>query len=121
VRRGPRTRADQGRAKRACTRQIQRALCALTLVDAAKLPLAVEALYQAFWVERNAALVNKPEGLAKLLGGVLGEAVAKEVMQKVRNKGGRHAWLAVGLMKTSAEHQRRGEAAPEQEQRRCSR
>lgn len=66
--------------------QIQRALCALTLVDAAKLPLAVEALYQAFWVERNVALVNKPEGLAKLLSGVLGEGLAKEVMQKVCSK-----------------------------------
>ena len=71
--------------------QIQRALCALTLVDAAKLPVAVDALYQAFWAERNAAQVNKPEGLAKLLSRVLGEGLAKEVMQKVCGESANHA------------------------------
>lgn len=61
--------------------QIQRALCALVQTAPDKLPDTISALYQTFWVEGK--LVQKPEILMPVLSSVLGEDMAKEIMEKV--------------------------------------
>jgi len=47
-----------------------------------KLSDTLSAIYQSFWVERKA--VQKPAILLPVLEKVLGENVAKEVMERVR-------------------------------------
>lgn len=64
--------------------QIQRALCALLLINPLKLVPAIDALYKAYWAESNVALVNKPEGLTKLLKTILTDAEAEEVVKKAK-------------------------------------
>lgn len=62
---------------------MQRALCALTLIAPEKLPETLDAVYKAFWVERKT--IQKPATLTPILEEVLGEKLAKDVMEKVRS------------------------------------
>ena len=52
--------------------------------DSAKLPQALDALYKAFWVDRNAANIDKADGLGKTLGEVLGKETTQTILAKVR-------------------------------------
>ncbi|KAJ6104467.1 thioredoxin-like protein [Penicillium sp. IBT 18751x] len=61
------------------TLAVQRALCALSLKAPAKMPAALEALYRAFWVERNSA-VAEPEGFLPILENVLGKHGTEEIL-----------------------------------------
>ncbi|KAI9877500.1 MAG: hypothetical protein M1830_003761 [Pleopsidium flavum] len=59
---------------------IQRVLCALVLMAPDKILETLSALYQAFWVDRKA--IQKPAHLLPVLERVLGEKMAKEVMER---------------------------------------
>jgi 2-hydroxychromene-2-carboxylate isomerase len=67
------------------TLQTMRALCALELLDPSKLPIALDALYHALWVERQSQ-VGKTEGFAPILEKVLGKELAGRVLEGMNGK-----------------------------------
>jgi len=65
------------------TSQVQRALTALTITSPDKVPAALDAFFQAFWVDGDSAKVEKGEAMVKCFSGVLGEEEAKKVVEMV--------------------------------------
>ncbi|KAJ5145057.1 thioredoxin-like protein [Penicillium atrosanguineum] len=61
------------------TLAVQRALCALSQKAPAKMPAVLEALYRAFWVERNSK-IGEPEGFQPILESVLGKQDTEEIL-----------------------------------------
>jgi 2-hydroxychromene-2-carboxylate isomerase len=62
-----------------------RALCALQILAPEMLPVALDALYTAFWVEAKSE-VGKAEGFAPILEGVLGKELTQKVVEGMNGK-----------------------------------
>ncbi|KAK4546119.1 hypothetical protein LTR36_002256 [Oleoguttula mirabilis] len=62
------------------TLHTMRALCAVCLLCPDRLTDCFSALYEAFWIER--ATISKPDVFGPVLADVLGEALAKQVLEK---------------------------------------
>jgi len=65
------------------TSQVQRALTALTITSPDKVPAALDAFFQAFWVDGDSAKVEKGEAMVKCFSDVLGEEEAKKIVEMV--------------------------------------
>lgn len=64
------------------TVEVQRALCVISQISPAKLPLVIEALYRSFWVDRNSK-IGQPDNFAAILETVLGKESTQEVLSSV--------------------------------------
>jgi 2-hydroxychromene-2-carboxylate isomerase len=67
------------------TLQTMRAMCALQILDESKLPLALDALYESFWVQANSA-VGKPDGFELILDKAIGKELTGKVMKDMNGK-----------------------------------
>ena len=67
------------------TLQTMRALCALQILEEGKLPLALDALYQALWVEGKSE-VGKAEGFKPVLEGAIGKELTGKVLEEMNGK-----------------------------------
>jgi len=62
-----------------------RAMCALQILDEAKLPLALDALYESFWVQSNSA-VAKADGFGPVLEQAIGKELTGKVLKEMNGK-----------------------------------
>lgn len=67
------------------TLQTMRAMCALQILDAAKLHAALDALYEAFWVNANSE-VGKADGFGPILEKAVGKELTGKVLEQMNGK-----------------------------------